>query len=214
MYNAPVFYHTADRQDFFCCLHLSEDGKRRTVVIRELDYLYTVGQIEPKKEVLNPQSRNYQNFIKRQCTAYIIRDLEDKAKETKGGMNSVRVDFNDIKRKFPDINEAILKKGLKDYDIEVTRDGQCRFQKNFEVEKFKERMTPENICQYETARFGQNRLHTLGIERILDANKISYSTNKFCDEETDVKLKRIAKLIESEVICTPWNLSSSYIKIR
>jgi hypothetical protein len=43
MYNAPVFYHTADRQDFFCCLHLSEDGKRRTVVIRELDYLYTVG---------------------------------------------------------------------------------------------------------------------------------------------------------------------------
>jgi hypothetical protein len=38
-------------------------------------------------------------------------------------MNSVRVDFNDIKRKFPDINEAILKKGLKDYDIEVTRDG-------------------------------------------------------------------------------------------
>lgn len=75
-------------------------------------------------------------------------------------------------------------------------------------------MTPENICQYETARFGQNRLHKLGIQRILDANKISYSTNKFCDEETDIKLQRIAKLIESEVLCTPWNLSSSYIKIR
>jgi hypothetical protein len=73
-------------------------------------------------------------------------------------------------------------------------------------------MTPENICQYETARFGQNRLHNLGIGRILDANKISYSSNKFCDEETDLKMKRIAKLIEDEVLSTPWSLSSSYIK--
>jgi hypothetical protein len=27
-------------------------------------------------------------------------------------------------------------------------------------------------------------------------------------------LKRIAKLIESEVLSTPWNLSSNYIKIK
>jgi hypothetical protein len=103
---------------------------------------------------------------------------------------------------------------LKDYDIEVNRDGYCRFQKNFEPEKFKERMTPENICQYESARFGQNRLRKLGITRILDANKISYSTNKFCEEETNIKLQRIAKLIECEVLCTPWNLSAWYIKIK
>ena len=76
---------------------------------------------------MNPQSRNYQNFIKRQCTAYIIRHLEDKSRDTKGGINSVKVDFNKIREEFRDINEAILKKGLKDYDIEVTRDGHCRF---------------------------------------------------------------------------------------
>jgi hypothetical protein len=77
MYNAPVFYHSADRQDFFCCVHLHKNDFRE-VIVRELDNLYTVGQIEPKKEVLNPQSRNYQNFIKKQCTAYIIRDLSEK----------------------------------------------------------------------------------------------------------------------------------------
>lgn len=78
---------------------------------------------------MNPQSRNYQNFLKRQCTAYIIRDLEEKQREAKGKRphHSVRVDFQEIKMKFKDINEAILKKGLKDYDIEVTRDGACRF---------------------------------------------------------------------------------------
>ena len=70
------------------------------------------------------------------------------------------------------------------------------------------------ICQYESARFGQNRLHNLGVEKILDANKISYSTNKFCEEETDLRLQRIAKLVECEVLCTPWNLSSSYLKIK
>lgn len=26
MYSAPCFYHTADRQDFFCAVHLNKDG--------------------------------------------------------------------------------------------------------------------------------------------------------------------------------------------
>jgi hypothetical protein len=53
MYNAPVFYHAADRQDFFCSVHLNKKNTRE-VIVRELENLYTVGQIEPKKEVLNP----------------------------------------------------------------------------------------------------------------------------------------------------------------
>jgi hypothetical protein len=75
-------------------------------------------------------------------------------------------------------------------------------------------MTPEMICQYESAREGQYRLEKLGVTEILSADKISYSTNKFILEETDMTLKRIAKLIESEVLSTPWNLSSNYIKIK
>jgi hypothetical protein len=58
MYSAPVFYHIADRQDFFCSVHLNtknnEKDGRHDVIIREMDSLYTLGQIEPKKEVLNP----------------------------------------------------------------------------------------------------------------------------------------------------------------
>jgi len=37
---------------------------------------------------------------------------------------------------------------------------------------------------------------------------------KFNREETDMTLRRIAKLIESEVLSTPWNLSSSFIKVK
>lgn len=75
-------------------------------------------------------------------------------------------------------------------------------------------MTPEMICFYESARHGQYRLEQLGISEILGADKISYSTNKFCKEETDFTYMRISKLIESEVLSTPWNLSSNYIKIK
>ena len=49
-------------------------------------------------------------------------------------------------------------------------------------------MTPEMICQFESARHGQYRLERHGISEILSADKISYSTHKFCFEETDLKL--------------------------
>jgi hypothetical protein len=108
----------------------------------------------------------------------------------------------------------VLKKGLKEIEVEIDRNGICSFNESFEEEKFKDRMTPEMICQYESAREGQYRLEKLGITEILSADKISYSTNKFIQEETDMTLKRIAKLIESEVLSTPWNLSCNYIKIK
>ena len=75
-------------------------------------------------------------------------------------------------------------------------------------------MTPEMICQYESACHGQFRLQRIGIVEIVSADKISYSTNKFIREETDMILRRVAKLIEKEVLSTPWNLSSSFIKVN
>jgi len=53
MYNAPVFFHTPAMTDFFCSLIKRKNGEFQ-VAIREMDSLYTVGQIEPKLEVYNP----------------------------------------------------------------------------------------------------------------------------------------------------------------
>jgi hypothetical protein len=49
-------------------------------------------------------------------------------------------------RFFPHIGEPILKKGLKEIEVEIDRNGLCQFNENFEEEKFKDRMTPEMIC--------------------------------------------------------------------
>lgn len=67
------------------------------------------------------------------------------------------------------------------------------------------------MCQYESSEFGKNRLQKLGIRRITNANKISFAVNEFCSEVIDERYKRLAKIIKEEVLCTPWNLSNSFI---
>lgn len=56
------------------------------------------------------------------------------------------------------MREQILKNGLKEIEVEIDRNGECKFTRNFEEERFKDRMTPEMICQYESACHGQFRL--------------------------------------------------------
>lgn len=72
MYNAPCFYHTAERNDFFCTVFQGKQvTSQKRIIIRELDNIYTVGQIEPKMEVHNPTSRQFQTFLKTRAKAYI-----------------------------------------------------------------------------------------------------------------------------------------------
>ena len=81
LYNVPVFHHKPHRVDFFCAIHKQEDSSNQpgssSIFIRELDQIYTVGQIEPKLDVYNPQSRYFQNFIKQRSKSYVIRFLEE-----------------------------------------------------------------------------------------------------------------------------------------
>ena len=76
MYNAPVFYHRmpSTSNDFFCSI-IKQSKNERRIVIRPLTSFYTVGQIEPKREVYNPQSRYFTHFIKTQSKAYTTRLL-------------------------------------------------------------------------------------------------------------------------------------------
>ena len=137
LYNAPVFYHRmpSTTNDFFCSLIKQSNGDNR-IVIRQLNSFYTVGQIEPKREVYNPQSRHFTHFIKTQSKAYTTRLLQE---------NKV-MSFNDIRQFFPQIGSPILKKGLREIEVEIDRNHECRLNANFELERHKDRMTPEMIC--------------------------------------------------------------------
>jgi len=54
-------------------------------------------------------------------------------------------------------------------------------------------------------------LKNIGVRDITNADKISYATNKFCSEESNMKKQKIARLIEEAVLSTPWNLSQNFI---
>lgn len=54
-------------------------------------------------------------------------------------------------------------------------------------------------------------LKKVGIRDITNADKISYATNKFCSEEPNPKKQLIARVIEEEVLGTPWNLSQNFL---
>lgn len=120
----------------------------------------------------------------------------------------------ELNKYFPYINDQILKKIIKEINVEVDRNQMCYYNQEFNDQQFNSLITPENLCQYESAQFGEQMLKKVGIKDISNADKISYATNKFCSEEHDPKKQLIARIIEEEVLSTPWNLSQNFIHNR
>jgi hypothetical protein len=57
-------------------------------------------------------------------------------------------------------------------------------------------------------------LRQLGIREITNPGKISFASNKYCSEEENPEKKKYARIIEEEILCTPWNLSQSFLTNR
>mmetsp|Transcript_2123 Transcript_2123/g.2014 ORF Transcript_2123/g.2014 Transcript_2123/m.2014 type:complete len:88 (-) Transcript_2123:184-447(-) len=87
-----------------------------------------MGQQEPKIEVYNPQSRQYQHFIKRRTQAYVIRFLQE---------NNNHISFNELNSYFAYINDQILKKIIKEINVEVDRNQCCSMIQEYTDEQFK-----------------------------------------------------------------------------
>lgn len=104
---------------------------------------------------------------------------------------------------------------MRDIQIDIQREF-CKAQgglNSLSDDTIKSLISPEEICQYESARFGEVNLSKLGIEWLKKAGKISYACNKYCQEQRELQKQRIAKFIEHEVLCTPWNLSQNFCDI-
>ena len=108
----------------------------------------------------------------------------------------------------------MLKKFIKDISVEVNRDQVCSSTSQLSDETKANLIRPEEICQYESALYGEAMLRIKGIDNITNADKISYASNKYCSEQRDPNRQRISKFIENEVLCTPWNLSQNFCTIN
>jgi hypothetical protein len=128
--------------------------------------------------------------------------------------NNNRLDFREIQHLFSYLTDQMLKKFIKEISVEVNRDQVCSSTRQLSDETIKNLITPEMICQYESALYGEAMLRQRGIENITNADKISYASNKYSSEQRDPERQRISKFIENEVLCTPWNLSQNFVTIN
>jgi hypothetical protein len=173
--------------------------------LRELEHHYVVAQEEPKIEVHPPQSKQYNMFLKNKIKTYTYKVYDHIG--YKAGIN-----FKFFTNLFPTVTEQILKKNFKEMKIEIDKNI-CYFTKN-PNEDNQTLITPENICQFESCQHGIYKLREVGIKNLTNPDKISYAVNKFNSQETDSKKKYYSKIIEEELLTTPWNITQNFIQSK
>ena len=218
MYKAPVFYEKIShpnsaintslgkkRYNFLITFSKNDKGQK-VFHIRELEHLYTVAQEEPKIEVYPPNSRQYISFLRNKIETYTYKLYNET------GYNQ-SINFKIFQNLFPTVTEQQLKKIFKEMNIEIDK-YMCYFKKlPGDIEQ--NRINPENICQFESCQFGIYKLREVGIKNLTNADKISYATNKFINNKTTLpKEKYSAKVIEEQLLTTPWNITQNYLQSK
>ena len=221
MYKAPVFYEkishpnsakntTLDpqnkkRYNFLITFSKNEKGQKY-FHIRELENLYTVAQEEPKVEVYPPNSRQFNTFLKSKIETYTYMYYNEM------GYKSL-INIKIFQNLFPTVTEQVLKKIFKEMNIEIDK-YICYFKK-LPLGINTTLITPENICQFESCQFGIYKLREVGIKNLTNADKISYATNKYINNKTTLeKEKYCAKVIEENLLTTPWNITQNYLQSK
>jgi transcription initiation factor TFIID subunit 1 len=221
MYKAPVFYEKIShpnsaintslgkkRYNFLITFSKNDKGQK-VFHIRELEHLYTVAQEEPKIEVYPPNSRQYISFLRNKIETYTYKLYNEIG--YKSGIS-----FSFFREIFPMVTEQILKKIFKEMNIDVDKN-MCFFKKIPNEGLNINRITPENICQFESCQFGIYQLREIGIKNLTNSDKISYATNKFktskniIDKNKNSKDGYYAGIIEKNLLSTPWNITQNFL---
>jgi len=205
MTRTPVFAHTPRVYDFLLIRKVGKRGKK--YYLRPLERLYTSGQQEPRKEVFIPKSRNTNTFLQNRNQAFIFNLLHQRAN---------KVTMLDLCQVFPCMNESTIRKTLKQMGCEQARDLLYWSHPALPSEQqLLEKVSPEEVCQYESMRAGQLALQEKGIS-ITSIDKLESAVKKVKSElnEDDRKTKHLANWIEEQLMLTPWNLTNSYISTK
>ena len=205
MTRTPVFAHVPRTCDFILIRKIGKRGRK--YYLRPLERIYCSGQQEPRKEVFIPKSRNTNTFLQNRNHALIVNLLRQRDN---------KVTMLDLCHLFPNMNESTIRKTLKQMGCEQARDQQFWCHPNLPSEQqLLEKVSPEDVCQYESMRAGQLSLQDKGIS-ITSTDKLENAVKKVKSElnDDDRKTKHLANWIEEQLLLTPWNLTSSYISTK
>ena len=221
LFNVAVFKQKLPKTDFLLVKSRLEDGSF-AYFLRKVEFIFIVGQIEPKLEVFSPSSRMLSSFIRR-CLKF---EIKQKFK-TEG-----YVDLRELAAIFPSINEHNIRKTIRELGGEQDLGDNKLFHYNKEmIDSENEHIlsldeidiTPEEMCLYERMHACLSNLKEFGLTELINADKINLARNKFIRRNNienpgvnpaTIRKNLIAKLIAEELQLTSWNLSQSFLTAK
>lgn len=214
LYKVPIFSHTPPVTDFLLVREMKKTGEQTdSYILREIPQLYTAGQILPLKEVPAPNSRWANQFMKDRLQAYVLRMF--KLKKEKFPSEPARLKLTDIGLAFPGQSDNSVRKKLKECAIFKRGGDECGswlLKPEYNLpsdEVLRSKTPPDDVALYECMLAGAQRLQDIGIERLHHVNiQLHSAVQSFGDGHP---LRRAAKLIEEELLLTPWNLTSNFV---
>ncbi|KAM0684059.1 hypothetical protein MDAP_000799 [Mitosporidium daphniae] len=198
LFRAPLFKHESAKTDFLLVRQWF-DGVMQPSVLMEFPAIHVAGQTLPMVEVFGPQSRKANIYCKSRVEVAAYRQFQ------RPGNLSRRAKISKICRAFPQFQESVLRKWLKDISdyLRVNKDtGWWILKKTaptLSEDELRALMTPEMVCIYEAMLAGKQRLLDAGLGHLADEDG-----NPRDDED------EFSSLV-TEIKLAPWSITRNFI---
>lgn len=181
----PVFPQRVRKNDFL--LVVAKVGGKKRYFIRRIRNCYTAGQIQPKKEVFSPYSRDYSKFQSKFLRFYIKRQFS-LSKDS-------RVNIEKVKKVFPGLNDHNIKHQIRLCGGKVDQENSklyyqstdCVFEQEEMVGDQQTLVSPEEVCLYERMNQSYHQLRRIGIQELKSTDKIADLRTKYYKKKIDTK---------------------------
>lgn len=194
LYRAPIYEHKPLENDFLLI------RTRHAYYIREIDALFTSGQLCPLYEVPGPNSKRANNFVRDFLQVFIYRLFWKSTDYPR------RIKMDDIKKAFPSHSESSIRKRLKlcaDFKRTGSDSNWWVIKPDFRLpseEEIRAMVSPEQCCAYFSMIAAELRLKEAGY-----GEKFILTSLEDDDEEMQLKM-------DDEIKVAPWMTTRAYIQ--
>ncbi|WFD06705.1 hypothetical protein MVES1_002059 [Malassezia vespertilionis] len=194
MYRGPLFRHKPESNDFLFIRSTTKNDVR--YYLRDIPFLFTVGQTYPTTPIPGPHARLVTNNIK-----YRLQMITYKLVEKS---HAHRIKIHRVMKYFPDQNELQMRQRLKEFMVYNRKSGDVhqgfwRLKPNVPIPdeaELQKLLTPEHICLVEGMQVGQRHLLDAGFTKTAEGAEDDGDENK----------------LDIEQLLAPWITSKNFLQ--
>ena len=236
LFRAPAAHHPPAAKDFLLLRHPSGRWE-----LREASGVISVGQQEPNIRIPVPLSVPMRLFEEKRFCDFVLRELRRRHnrhdKAVKAGLpqppTALTISVNELRQRFPNNSEQLIRNRLREKcgcEPKVAKgmganEGRWGLRADSRIPEEAElraRLTPEELCAYESMRTSEIRLRARGVTRFeklmgqsTERMKLSIHLVPGAEEhDRTVGLsKKVATFIHNMLRISSWNLSQCYAEV-